>query len=40
MDRDTIAKRIISIQNTDMDRERVVQIASTNIIENIVQILL
>nr|YP_010242870.1 ribosomal protein S8 [Impatiens stenosepala]QTJ26003.1 ribosomal protein S8 [Impatiens stenosepala] len=40
MGRDTIAEIITSIRNADMDRKRVVQIASTNINENIVKILL
>nr|YP_010694062.1 ribosomal protein S8 [Impatiens conchibracteata]WCD66755.1 ribosomal protein S8 [Impatiens conchibracteata] len=40
MGRDTIAEIITSIRNADMDRKRVVQIASTNITENIVKILL
>ncbi|PHT68708.1 30S ribosomal protein S8, chloroplastic [Capsicum annuum] len=40
MGRDTIAEIITSIRNADMDRKRVVRIASTNITENIVQILL
>nr|YP_009828966.1 ribosomal protein S8 [Impatiens hawkeri]QJC59277.1 ribosomal protein S8 [Impatiens hawkeri] len=40
MGRDTIAEIISSIQNADMNRKRVVQIASTNITENIVKILL
>nr|YP_009473562.1 ribosomal protein S8 [Hydrocera triflora]AVI69819.1 ribosomal protein S8 [Hydrocera triflora] len=40
MGRDTIADIITSIRNADMDRKRVVQIASTNITENIVKILL
>nr|YP_010242781.1 ribosomal protein S8 [Impatiens loulanensis]QTJ25914.1 ribosomal protein S8 [Impatiens loulanensis] len=39
MSRDTIAEIITSIRNADMDRKRVVQIASTNITENIVKIL-
>nr|YP_010819687.1 ribosomal protein S8 [Eremophila tenella]UOI08055.1 ribosomal protein S8 [Eremophila tenella] len=39
MGRDTIAEIITSIRNADMDRKRVVRIASTNIIENIVKIL-
>nr|YP_010233842.1 ribosomal protein S8 [Impatiens uliginosa]QTA71500.1 ribosomal protein S8 [Impatiens uliginosa] len=39
MGRDTIAEIITSIRNADMDRKRVVQIASTNITENIVKIL-
>ena len=38
MGRDTIAEIITSIRNADMDRKRVVRIASTNITENIVQI--
>nr|YP_010267265.1 ribosomal protein S8 [Impatiens macrovexilla var. yaoshanensis]UIF93826.1 ribosomal protein S8 [Impatiens macrovexilla var. yaoshanensis] len=40
MGRDTIAEIITSIRNADMDRKRVVQIASTNTTENIVKILL
>nr|YP_010215186.1 ribosomal protein S8 [Aucuba japonica]QSJ55342.1 ribosomal protein S8 [Aucuba japonica var. variegata]UBQ34643.1 ribosomal protein S8 [Aucuba japonica]WJH15316.1 ribosomal protein S8 [Aucuba japonica var. variegata] len=40
MGRDTIAEIITSIRNADMDRKRVVRIASTNITENIVKILL
>uniref|UniRef100_UPI00315C7AA2 ribosomal protein S8 n=1 Tax=Plantago muelleri TaxID=589143 RepID=UPI00315C7AA2 len=40
MSRDTIAEILTSIRNADMDRKRVVRIASTNITENIVQILL
>nr|YP_009419004.1 30S ribosomal protein S8 [Barringtonia fusicarpa]YP_009419352.1 30S ribosomal protein S8 [Barringtonia racemosa]ASM45406.1 30S ribosomal protein S8 [Barringtonia fusicarpa]ASM45754.1 30S ribosomal protein S8 [Barringtonia racemosa] len=40
MGRDTIADLITSIRNADMDRKRVVRIASTNITENIVKILL
>nr|BDR61856.1 ribosomal protein S8 [Hewittia malabarica] len=40
MGRDTIAEIITSIRNADMDRKRVVRIASTNITENIVRILL
>nr|YP_009578084.1 ribosomal protein S8 [Gonocaryum lobbianum]QBK32701.1 ribosomal protein S8 [Gonocaryum lobbianum] len=40
MGRDTIADIITSIRNTDMDRKRVLRIASTNITENIVKILL
>nr|YP_009453928.1 ribosomal protein S8 [Przewalskia tangutica]ATI96696.1 ribosomal protein S8 [Przewalskia tangutica]UEP13766.1 ribosomal protein S8 [Przewalskia tangutica] len=40
MGRDTIAEIITSIRNADMDRKRAVRIASTNITENIVQILL
>nr|YP_010694149.1 ribosomal protein S8 [Impatiens huangyanensis]WCD66841.1 ribosomal protein S8 [Impatiens huangyanensis]WDE21224.1 ribosomal protein S8 [Impatiens huangyanensis]WMN05856.1 ribosomal protein S8 [Impatiens huangyanensis] len=40
MGRDTIAEIITSIRNADMDRKQVVQIASTNITENIVKILL
>nr|YP_010242336.1 ribosomal protein S8 [Impatiens balsamina]QTJ25469.1 ribosomal protein S8 [Impatiens balsamina]UVW93650.1 ribosomal protein S8 [Impatiens balsamina] len=40
MGRDTIAEIISSIQNAHMNRKRVVQIASTNITENIVKILL
>nr|ATV97778.1 30S ribosomal protein S8 [Gustavia serrata] len=40
MGRDTIADIITSIRNADMDRKRVVRIASTNIAENIVKILL
>ncbi|KAL8549910.1 hypothetical protein ACS0TY_008662 [Phlomoides rotata] len=39
MGRDTIAEIITSIRNADMDRKRVVRIASTNITENIVKIL-
>nr|YP_010412841.1 ribosomal protein S8 [Acronema schneideri]URQ16228.1 ribosomal protein S8 [Acronema schneideri] len=40
MGRDIIADIITSIRNADMDRKRVVRIASTNITENIVKILL
>nr|YP_010695913.1 ribosomal protein S8 [Pleurospermum astrantioideum]YP_010696788.1 ribosomal protein S8 [Pleurospermum szechenyii]WCF68520.1 ribosomal protein S8 [Pleurospermum astrantioideum]WCF69305.1 ribosomal protein S8 [Hymenidium linearilobum]WCF69653.1 ribosomal protein S8 [Pleurospermum szechenyii] len=40
MGRDTIADIITSIRNADMDRKRVVRIASTNITENVVKILL
>nr|YP_009415528.1 30S ribosomal protein S8 [Apterosperma oblata]ASM42360.1 30S ribosomal protein S8 [Apterosperma oblata] len=40
MGRDTIADIITSIRNADMDRKRVVRIASTNITENIVKIFL
>nr|WOC91903.1 ribosomal protein S8 [Utricularia olivacea] len=40
MGRDTIAEIITSIRNADMDKKRVVRIESTNISENIVQILL
>nr|YP_009534445.1 ribosomal protein S8 [Vitis jacquemontii]AYI66142.1 ribosomal protein S8 [Vitis jacquemontii] len=40
MGRDTIADIITSIRNVDMDRKVTVRIASTNITENIVQILL
>nr|YP_009774786.1 ribosomal protein S8 [Symphoricarpos orbiculatus]YP_010044181.1 ribosomal protein S8 [Symphoricarpos sinensis]QJA14274.1 ribosomal protein S8 [Symphoricarpos orbiculatus]QPF22820.1 ribosomal protein S8 [Symphoricarpos sinensis]URQ21443.1 ribosomal protein S8 [Symphoricarpos orbiculatus] len=40
MGRDTIADIITSIRNANMDRKRVVRIASTNITENIVKILL
>nr|YP_010267177.1 ribosomal protein S8 [Impatiens macrovexilla]UIF93738.1 ribosomal protein S8 [Impatiens macrovexilla] len=40
MGRDTIAEIITSIRNADMDRKRVVQIASTNTTENVVKILL
>nr|WOC92139.1 ribosomal protein S8 [Utricularia subulata] len=39
MGRDTIAQIITSIRNADMDKKRVVRIESTNISENIVQIL-
>nr|UOI19998.1 ribosomal protein S8 [Eremophila youngii] len=39
MGRDTIAEIITSIRNADMDRKRVVRIASTNITESIVKIL-
>nr|YP_010817709.1 ribosomal protein S8 [Eremophila pentaptera]UOI05561.1 ribosomal protein S8 [Eremophila pentaptera] len=39
MGRDTIAEIITSIRNADMDRKRVVRVASTNITENIVKIL-
>nr|UED22391.1 ribosomal protein S8 [Rehmannia glutinosa] len=39
MSRDTIAEIITSIRNADMDRKRVVRIASTNITENIAKIL-
>uniref|UniRef100_UPI0030FF18E3 ribosomal protein S8 n=1 Tax=Primula kweichouensis TaxID=1637977 RepID=UPI0030FF18E3 len=40
MSRDTIADILTSIRNVGMDRKRVVRIASTNITENIVKILL
>nr|UZN44895.1 ribosomal protein S8 [Camellia confusa] len=40
MGRDTVADIITSIRNADMDRKRVVRIASTNITENIVKIFL
>nr|YP_009338292.1 ribosomal protein S8 [Pleurospermum camtschaticum]ANK36387.1 ribosomal protein S8 [Pleurospermum camtschaticum]WCF68782.1 ribosomal protein S8 [Pleurospermum camtschaticum] len=40
MGRDTIADIITSIRNADMGRKRVVRIASTNITENVVKILL
>nr|YP_010273571.1 ribosomal protein S8 [Cuscuta japonica]AZL92874.1 ribosomal protein S8 [Cuscuta japonica]UKO31979.1 ribosomal protein S8 [Cuscuta japonica]ULQ63874.1 ribosomal protein S8 [Cuscuta japonica]UNB15530.1 ribosomal protein S8 [Cuscuta japonica]WCF05619.1 ribosomal protein S8 [Cuscuta japonica] len=40
MGRDTIAEIITSIRNADMDRKRVVRIASTHITENIVKLLL
>nr|QXO87071.1 ribosomal protein S8 [Panax ginseng]UPO69088.1 ribosomal protein S8 [Panax ginseng] len=40
MGRDTIADIITSIRNADMDKKRVVRIASTNITENVVKILL
>nr|YP_010737911.1 ribosomal protein S8 [Trevesia palmata]QIQ27569.1 ribosomal protein S8 [Trevesia sundaica]WEQ72048.1 ribosomal protein S8 [Trevesia palmata] len=40
MGKDTIADIITSIRNADMDKKRVVRIASTNITENIVKILL
>nr|YP_008082616.1 ribosomal protein S8 [Utricularia gibba]AGL61110.1 ribosomal protein S8 [Utricularia gibba] len=39
MGRDTIAEIITSIRNADMDQKRMVRIESTNIGENIVQIL-
>nr|YP_009539007.1 ribosomal protein S8 [Saruma henryi]AVP32422.1 ribosomal protein S8 [Saruma henryi] len=40
MGRDTIADIITSIRNADMDKKGTVRIASTNITENIVRILL
>lgn len=40
MGRDTIADIITSIRNADMNRKETVRIASTNITENIVKILL
>nr|YP_010015551.1 ribosomal protein S8 [Kalanchoe daigremontiana]QOI14783.1 ribosomal protein S8 [Kalanchoe daigremontiana]QXI88429.1 ribosomal protein S8 [Kalanchoe delagoensis]QXI88599.1 ribosomal protein S8 [Kalanchoe daigremontiana]WQN00125.1 ribosomal protein S8 [Kalanchoe daigremontiana] len=40
MGRDTIAEIITSIRNADMNRKGTVRIASTNITENIVKILL
>ena len=40
MGRDTIADIITSIRNADMNKKGTVQIASTNITENIVKILL
>ena len=40
MGRDTIADIITSIRNADMNRKGTVRIASTNITENIVKILL
>nr|QGT34391.1 ribosomal protein S8 [Utricularia amethystina] len=39
MGRDTIAEIITSIRNADMDKKKVVRIESTNIAENLVQIL-
>nr|YP_009272451.1 ribosomal protein S8 [Utricularia reniformis]AMN14300.1 ribosomal protein S8 [Utricularia reniformis] len=39
MGRDTIAEIITSIRNADMDKKRIVRVESTNIAENIVQIL-
>ncbi|NP_904134.1 ribosomal protein S8 (chloroplast) [Amborella trichopoda] len=40
MGRDTIANIITCIRNADMDKKRMVRIASTNITENIVKIIL
>nr|QWY90250.1 ribosomal protein S8 [Rhododendron molle] len=40
MNRDTIAEILTSIRNADMNRKRLVRIASTNITETIVKILL
>nr|YP_009993623.1 ribosomal protein S8 [Gonystylus affinis]ACF33388.1 ribosomal protein S8 [Gonystylus bancanus]QNO35373.1 ribosomal protein S8 [Gonystylus affinis] len=40
MGRDTIAEIITSIRNADMNRKGTIRIASTNITENIVKILL
>nr|UIS24036.1 ribosomal protein S8 [Myosurus minimus] len=40
MGRDTIAEILTSIRNADMDKKGTVRIASTNITENIVKILL
>uniref|UniRef100_UPI003001D7A4 ribosomal protein S8 n=1 Tax=Hedyosmum orientale TaxID=226581 RepID=UPI003001D7A4 len=40
MGKDTIADIITSIRNADMDKKGTVRIASTNISENVVQILL
>nr|YP_010882616.1 ribosomal protein S8 [Labisia pumila]WIF27101.1 ribosomal protein S8 [Labisia pumila] len=40
MSKDTIADILTSIRNADMDRKRVLRIASANITENIVKILL
>ena len=40
MGRDTIANLITSIRNADMNQKGIVRIASTNITENIVKILL
>nr|YP_010474058.1 ribosomal protein S8 [Corydalis crispa]UVH68271.1 ribosomal protein S8 [Corydalis crispa] len=40
MGRDTIAEIITSIRNAEMDNKELVRIASTNITENIVRILL
>nr|QAX91729.1 30S ribosomal protein S8 [Berneuxia thibetica] len=40
MGKDTIADIITSIRNADMDRKRAVRVASTNITETIVKILL
>nr|YP_009994483.1 ribosomal protein S8 [Cuscuta pedicellata]QNP08633.1 ribosomal protein S8 [Cuscuta pedicellata] len=40
MGRDTVAEIITSIRNADMDRKRMVRVASTNINEKIVQLLL
>ncbi|EPS74514.1 hypothetical protein M569_00231 [Genlisea aurea] len=39
MSRDTISEIITSIRNADMDKKRVLRIGSTNIAQNIVQIL-
>nr|YP_009868495.1 ribosomal protein S8 [Oroxylum indicum]QKG62893.1 ribosomal protein S8 [Oroxylum indicum] len=39
MGRDTIAEILTSIRNADMNRKRVVRVASTKITENIVKIL-
>nr|QGT34565.1 ribosomal protein S8 [Utricularia amethystina] len=39
MGKDTIAEIITSIRNADMDKKKVVRIESTNIAENLVQIL-
>nr|YP_009429751.1 30S ribosomal protein S8 [Aesculus wangii]YP_009747267.1 30S ribosomal protein S8 [Aesculus chinensis]YP_010125520.1 30S ribosomal protein S8 [Aesculus assamica]ASX99379.1 30S ribosomal protein S8 [Aesculus wangii]QII42991.1 30S ribosomal protein S8 [Aesculus chinensis]QJQ37672.1 ribosomal protein S8 [Aesculus chinensis]QRF99846.1 30S ribosomal protein S8 [Aesculus assamica] len=40
MGKDTVANIITSIRNADMDRKETVRIASTNMTENIVKILL
>nr|YP_010172750.1 ribosomal protein S8 [Rhododendron datiandingense]YP_010180256.1 ribosomal protein S8 [Rhododendron kawakamii]QSH90532.1 ribosomal protein S8 [Rhododendron datiandingense]QUX33507.1 ribosomal protein S8 [Rhododendron kawakamii] len=40
MNRDTIAEILTSIRNADMNRKRVVRVASTNITETVVKILL
>nr|UOU95861.1 ribosomal protein S8 [Gaultheria leucocarpa var. yunnanensis]UOU96175.1 ribosomal protein S8 [Gaultheria leucocarpa var. yunnanensis]UOU96498.1 ribosomal protein S8 [Gaultheria leucocarpa var. yunnanensis] len=40
MTRDTIAEIITSIRNADMNRKRIVRVASTNITKTIVKILL
>nr|YP_009926698.1 ribosomal protein S8 [Lophopyxis maingayi]QNK04989.1 ribosomal protein S8 [Lophopyxis maingayi] len=40
MGRDTIANIITSIRNADMGRKRTIRIESTNIIENLIKILL
>ncbi|YP_009942965.1 ribosomal protein S8 (chloroplast) [Tasmannia lanceolata] len=40
MSKDTIADIITSIRNADMDKKRTARIASTNITENIIKILL
>jgi len=40
MGKDTIADLLTSIRNVDMNKKEIVRVVSTNIIENIVKILL